>query len=396
MRILMINDYSVPFGGAERSVFETAKLLREKGHEVLVAGGKSGESFFTLFGRFFNPIWYFRTKQIIREFKPDVLHAHGLSRIVSPAPLVAARRMEVPVVMTFHDYHLYCAQSWGVTKGGEMCPGFSARCITGCRGGNGGIFSLVSGLVRYLKGLLHRSVIRRCVQSYICPARSYAQRLAESLRLSREQVFHLPYFVEDAEIPLEKPPTDSKVQFLYIGRLTPEKGCELLVRAVSELVHGMQVTEFHLAIVGSGPTLPALKELSESLQVASYLSFLGSAPPESVGTFYKSAHAIIIPSLWLETGPLVALEAMKYGRAIIGSNLGGIAEIVEPDKTGTLFPPGDDLALARLMKDLISSPERLARWGTEGKNRLISRFGREQFYEGLCTVYDRVIAIELS
>jgi len=65
--------------------------------------------------------YYFLTKKIIKEFNPDVVHIHNFSRYISPSPIVAAKKMRKRVVLTVHDFHIYCPKSWGIFQDGKVC-----------------------------------------------------------------------------------------------------------------------------------------------------------------------------------------------------------------------------------------------------------------------------------
>ena len=131
--------------------------------------------------------------------------------------------------------------------------------------------------------------------------------------------------------------------FVYLGRLSPEKGVRLLLRAFGRLRE--TVPAARLRIVGDGPERRALEALS-----AGGVTFTGRVPATEVDGMLADAWALVAPSIWAEPFGLVAAEAIVRGVPVIASQTGGFAETVEPGVSGLLFPNGDEDALASCLE----------------------------------------------
>jgi glycosyltransferase involved in cell wall biosynthesis len=136
-----------------------------------------------------------------------------------------------------------------------------------------------------------------------------------------------------------------------MGRLVSDKGCDLLLRALSLLKgDGVRPT---VSIIGDGAELPALKCMVDELGLSHQVVFLG-ALREGRGREVARHRIMVIPSRWAEPFGLVALEGLASGCVIAGSSAGGLPEAVGP--CGVLFPNGDVEAMASALKDLLTLP----------------------------------------
>ena len=132
--------------------------------------------------------------------------------------------------------------------------------------------------------------------------------------------------------------------FLFIGRLDVEKGTALLLRAFSRL--RQKVPSAILRIAGDGPERANLERLAGRLGIADATTFLGWLSPRDIEQQLRDPWASVVPSLWAEPLGLVAIEAILRAVPVIASASGGLAEIVEQDVSGLLFPNNDETALA--------------------------------------------------
>jgi glycosyltransferase involved in cell wall biosynthesis len=138
---------------------------------------------------------------------------------------------------------------------------------------------------------------------------------------------------------------------LFLGRLVSDKGCDLALRALALLKHEGLAPSF--TVIGDGPEMPALKQMTAQLGLADQVKFLG-AVREGRGEIVARHRIMVVPSLWEEPFGVVALEGIAAGCAVVASRGGGLPEAVGP--CGILFPNGDVEALASALKDLMTSP----------------------------------------
>lgn len=130
---------------------------------------------------------------------------------------------------------------------------------------------------------------------------------------------------------------------LSVGRIVHEKGVQVLIEAVPQILRQQPHTKF--VIAGTGPYLPSLQALAHERGVADHCIFTGFIPDDVRDKLYQVADVAVIPSLYEPFG-IVALEAMSYGCPVIVSETGGLAEVVRAHETGILTRPGDPASLA--------------------------------------------------
>lgn len=188
-------------------------------------------------------------------------------------------------------------------------------------------------------------------------------------------------------------PPDAPVRILFVGRLVERKGVEVLVRAVASGTFSRPV---ELRIVGAGewadPIRAAIREagLPEA-------RLLGRVSAEELRTEYENADVFVLPAVRDAKGDteglgVVLLEALRFERPVIASDIGGIPDIVRHEETGLLCPPGDARALAAAIGRLIDEPERARRFARQGRERAASVFGWDGIVAATTKAYERARA----
>ncbi len=168
-----------------------------------------------------------------------------------------------------------------------------------------------------------------------------------------------------------------------VARLARIKNHEILIRAYAKL-HAAPGKKTRLVIVGDGPERAALEEMSRQFGISADVSFLGERrdTPELLNAF----DIYILPSL-SEGMNLTLLEAMGAGLPVVASRVGGNVEIVEDGNTGYLFPSGNVDALSELFGRLVSEPERRARMGQSGRERVLRQFDQRAMMQHYLSLY---------
>lgn len=149
--------------------------------------------------------------------------------------------------------------------------------------------------------------------------------------------------------PAELEQAGSMPLLLFVGKLVPKKGVEVLLEAVA-LLHRRR-RPVHLAIVGGGPLESALRARARSLGIAAHTDFIGWVQNTRLGGFYAAADVVCVPSVRDASGetegtPVVLLEALANGATVVASRSGGIADVIHDGENGWLVPSGDASALA--------------------------------------------------
>jgi len=173
-----------------------------------------------------------------------------------------------------------------------------------------------------------------------------------------------------------------------VGRLVTEKGLPVLLRACRELAD--RGYDFRLKIVGDGPERPHLRVLARELNIDTQTQFLGSVPVDAISDLLTDAPVVVMPSVWEDVAPLVAIEQMMRGALVIASDIGGLGETV--DGAGLKFPPGDDRALAGCMRQALEDPALVREIGEKARRHALKTFTEERMVEEHVQVYQEILA----
>ncbi len=314
---------------------------------------------------------------------PSIVHAHNLWMRLSPLPLRAAKAAGVPVVMTVHDYHLVCPRKWMITAEDHPCESaFGTRCLhADCRGSKEGWAWLPYNQGRWLKIALHRQMLRAWVDVFVAPSDHLGTWIRRSLGV--ERVIHLPNF---ACRPLQSSVQPGEAhRLLFAGRLSREKGVDVLVRAMPAVLEKQQKTR--LTIAGDGPERASLERLATTLGLGDAVAFAGAVAGGELDELYRSAGICLLPTLWMENCPVAILEAMAHGRAVVATRIGGIPELVRDGMTGLLVERGDHRELAGALLALLAAPATVAAMGRHASQAYAARYTPEIHLDRLLAVY---------
>jgi glycosyltransferase involved in cell wall biosynthesis len=352
MRVLLVTDWLRRSGGMERS-FETIRRgLRGTGHDVRLLTSTAGSAAegtaeYRAFGsnapaaqallQVVNPFAVARVRAAVRDLRPDLALVGMVEQHLSPAALVALG--DVPTILSVGDYKPICPIHSKLLPSGERCK--VPAGLVCWRGGCVGLAHWLRDQPRYS---LFRAGIARA--DHILACSSWLQRALGEAGIRAEAVAlptppPSPHYVR---APAERP------LFVFVGRLSREKGVASLIRAFARTRESVPSAE--LRIVGDGEERASLERLSASLGLDAAVTFHGSLSLTGVEQELAVAWASVAPSLWAEPLGLAAAEAVVRGVPVIASSIGGLAEIVEHGRSGLLFPNGDEAALARCLEEV--------------------------------------------
>ena len=199
-------------------------------------------------------------------------------------------------------------------------------------------------------------------------------------------------------VRLRPDPDICRAGVLFVGRLTPHKGIDVLIRALP--------TGVRLTVVGTEGHDPRLPErdyprLLRALAAERPVEFLGAIDDDELARRYRTAAVLVIPSVEQtcygrtvavsELLGLVALEAMASGTPVIASRVGGLPEIVEDGVTGCLVPPGDVVALRSRIADLVGDPATAARLGSNARERVVSELSWDRCAQRCLEAYQQLL-----
>lgn len=391
MKILLVNDYGTPTGGAEVLTLSLREELHKRGHDVRVftscarATATDSYSDYECFGtmsRFrillqsANPWAFWRLRQILADFQPDVVHVGMFLTQLSPLILPVLRN--TPCLYHIHWYRCICP------LGTKWLPeGRSCRMPAGLACYRHGCLSLHDWApIMIQMGLWRRW--NRVFDVFVTNSHALKQRLqSEGVPSPIEVVWN------GVPVGPPRPSLTSYPTVVFASRLVREKGCDVLVQAFAQIVG--QLPDARLYIVGEGPEYTRLKRLITELQLTSHIVMPGYMSRSEMESRFAEAWVQVVPSRWEEPFGLVAAEAMMRGTAVVASATGGLREIVQDGHTGFLVPPDNRDALAAALLTVLRNRDLAERLGRNGRETAVQDFSIttvadkfERLYYRLC------------
>ena len=411
MKILIVNTYHYLRGGDCRHVFGLGDLLATSGHQVHYFAMKGKKNLQCVDSGFFvKEIDYrqvIRSKKLgtalkvlthstysvearkkigrfVDEIEPDIAHIHSIRHHITKSILPELGKREIPIVWTLHDFKELCPNTsfydgrtiCEMCKGGRYINIIRKRCKKG---------SLSASIVTFLEAVVNgRERYERLVDQYIAPSRFLRNKFLE-FGYSPEKILHLPNFIEiDRFVPL----FSQDGYLLFLGRLENGKGLRTLIEGFSLAKTGIGSS---LIIAGTGSMEDSLRAFARRLG-ASNVEFVGFRSGQELMDLTRNAKAILIPSELYENYPFSGLEAMAYGKPIIGSRIGGIPEQVQDGVTGFLFEPFNPVDLAAKINILNSLPqEKIKKMGRKGREKIEKENSSAIYLKRITEIYERVI-----
>jgi glycosyltransferase involved in cell wall biosynthesis len=330
VKVLVIHTAYKQRGGEDSVVFNEIQLLKNAGVEVsLLEFNNDKNTLLNVLQIPFNLASYNKTNTRIKEFKPDVIHIHNLHFAGSPAVIYAARARKIPVVLTLHNYRLLCPSATLFYRGELFTDSLNQEFPSSAA--VKGVYRNSILLTFWLSASMWLHQILgtwKLVNKYIALTPHTKQLFLNSkLDYLGHKIIIKPNFC----FPPKSVGNSTGNYFIYVGRLSEEKGIDVLLSAFKK-------NNLLLKIVGSGPLeADVIKAAVESKNI----EFLGSLPPAEVALLLSNAKALIFTSQWYETFGMVIIEAFSAGVPVIASNIGHLQMTVKNGINGLLFTTGD-------------------------------------------------------
>lgn len=380
MKILIINDYGTPTGGSERMSLMLRDGLRQRGHDArLFASSALPNSAASLadyeclgtVSRFrtllqtANPWAAQRLRQVLNEFRPDIVHVKIF--LTQLSPLILPLLQSIPSIYNVSWYRPICPIGTKLLPNGNFCHNpvgaacYQARCLP---------------LRDWLPLMLQMQLWHRWRSAFnLVIANSHA------VKDCLVQAGIAPVDVVWNGIPIRppRPPLTSPPTVAFAGRLVEEKGVDVLLRAFAQVVKA--IPEARLLVAGEGPDRDRLIALIAQLKLHPHVTFLGHLSRSELEHQFSHAWVQAVPSRWAEPFGIVAPEAMMRGTAVIASLAGGLSEIVCEGQTGFLVPPGEVEPLAQRLIQVLSDRSFAEQLGHQGRAVALSQFSESVFID---------------
>ena len=315
-------------------------------------------------------------ERLISLLCPDICHCHTIYHHLSPSILGTLRRAGIPTVMTLHDLKIACPAYHMFNRDGicERCRRgklynvLNHRCIKD---------SPLLSLVVMTEALVHQVLgsYSSCVDRFVSPCRFYIDKLVE-WGWSRQKFVHIP---NPINLDGYEPSYLAGRAFLYLGRLSPEKGLLTLIRAAAR-------AKVPVRLAGSGPQLEILE--SEAQRLEADVQFLGHLSGQSLVDEIRACRATVLAAEWYENAPMSILESFALGKPVIGARIGGIPELVREGSTGWLFESGSVSELADSLRAVASLRDScVAEVGRAARGLVESEYSSNLYRERMNRLY---------
>ncbi len=379
MKILIAHNAYQHRGGEDAVVEAEVALLRSYGHEIEIYRQHNNTlNHMSPAAAAISAIWSHRSanevEALCRDFRPDIIHVHNTFPLISPSLYWSACGMQLPVVQTLHNFRLLCPQAIFLREGKicEDCVGkVPWRSVTRkCYRASATQSAIITGMLATHRAL---GTYRKRVTRYIALNRFARSKYIDG-GLPADRIRIKPNFVQSAA----HPSWQGRCGGLYVGRLSSEKGLDVLAAAVK------LVRQIKVEVIGSGPL--------EALATSSFGDrYLGYRTLDDIMAHMSKAQFMVLPSICYENFPRTIVEAFSCGLPVIASRLGALADIVRDGVTGLLFNPGDPTDLAAKMVWAATHPEQMVRMGQAARAEYDAEYTPEHNYEMLMDIYEDAI-----
>lgn len=327
-----------------------------------------------------NPFAALALARKCREFKPDVIHFHNTFPLISPMAVWVASKY-APVVATLHNYRTVCAAGIPMREGKVCVSCIEKRCICGaikhkCYRG-----SLLATLPLAINIAIWRRVWKKCVTKFICLT-PFAKEMMIKAGLPKDKIVVKGNSIEDVRSRYKRTKGDGKFRFLYAGRMSDEKGPQVLIEAWNKM--GEDAPE--LLMIGDGDE----RGRYEAMVKSDRIKFVGQKAREEVLQAVVDADVVVIPSLCYEGLPTNILEAFMLGRPCLVSDLGALPSIVKDGVSGWIFKAGDAEDLIRVLKQLMMTTN-LAELGARAREEYLANYTPQMNINKAKEIYEALI-----
>jgi len=406
MKIILVNKYHHPCGGPETGILMRIKGLESVGHTIIPFSMQHPDNLKTDYDKYFvsnvdynnhsrlpwdlakttfRIIYNFEAKKkmedLIKVTKPDLAHLHNIYHQLSPSILPVLKKINVPVVMTLHDFKLLCPNYTFMRKEipCEECQGkhfykaVKYKCIK-----NSYLKSAVCVLEMYLHKL--SKIYLKNIDCFIALSRFTQEKLVR-YGLPQEKIKYLPNYVD---VPELKPDSVEEKYILFLGRLSDKNGIFHLIKAMRVL------PAIKLKVAGEGEQKKLIQDYLRENKMRN-VEMVGFLTGEELKKTIINSAFLVFPNNCYHNCPMSILESFAYGKPAIGANLGSVPELIEDGINGLLFEPGNVEDLAEKIKYLYHHPLLAQKMGISARKKVEEKYSEEEYYKKLLGIYDNLI-----
>ena len=415
MNIVIANRRFFPYSGPERYMFSIINTLQQDGCTVIPFSVKRTQNIPTEYSRYFvnppygenivhyrdanpslrqkmrvfaNCIYSLEAKKnmlrLLSENKVDLVYILQIDNDISPSIIHACRKHSVPVVMRLSAFSLICGSYYCmrdkefctlcVTKNPLQCTKY--KCIRK---------DFLPSFARSISMVVHNFLrIYDYVDAFICPS-DFLRRTFIQAGFPEKKFYQVNSFVNPDDY---QPNYTHSGYALYFGRISWEKGINYLVRAQKMLGEGT----YPLYIVGEADDPAYLENIKTIVETESIpnITFLGYKSGNELKEIVRNSRFIVAPSVYHDNSPMTVTESLAFGKPVVGSDLGGIADQIA-EGCGFKVPSKDAKSLSEKMKVLWENDALVAEYGRNARNHFEKHYSPQQHYSQLKHIFMKCV-----
>lgn len=389
LKLLYIhNNYASNNSGEEHAAEGIVNLLKQNGH-IVEWYRRSSEGLSSSLRKkisasmsgIYNPSAVMEVKQMLLEFRPDVVQIQNLYPLISPAIIKTIKASDIPIVMRCPNYRLFCPTGLHLDNKNKVCEkclttGREIHCIL--KNCENDIFKSIAYAARNYAARTWWDIFNH-VDVFIVQSEFQKQKFIDN-GIPDHKIAIVPGLTP--EINISRKQGEPKL-VTFVGRVSAEKGIIEFVEAARQL------PEVPFSVAGTiDPSMSMLKETSPK-----NIKWFGFLRGQQLDDLYQQSRIIVCPSKWFEGFPNVIVRAMKHGKPVITSNLGAMASIIDHKKNGLLVESGNADNLAEAVSQLYFSPDTCNKYGENGRKKSEEVYSSKQIYLKLMNIYSSLIKI---
>lgn len=416
MKICHITDYLPNYhkiwGGAEQGCYRIIQLLSKNSFEICVMGTKPLKKINEIFQFYEIPTWeryfnikflwryekvkdlclpfdsqaFFSTFHLLKKIGPDVLHLHRIN-FISFAPVLCAKLLNIPVVLSLYDYWSICPNLLLVNSENVICRKYQGvRCFYCIK--RGGSKQIDDGLV-VLRKIGFDFFLKKIDIFHVLSNSS--KNLLRNYGITEERVKVIP--LPSPISPGEVTNTDAEAGLtLFVGWVEPRKGLDIVVKAIDEVRHSCP--QVKLVVLGG------ITDVNYSSGIDFYIKqhklernieFKGKISFKQVNEYLKKAEIVVIAEQWENMSPVILTEAMALAKPIVAGEIGGIPEFIDDGKNGLLAQYNSSKDFADKIVWFLKNKQQAKEIGQKAREKILSMSSESNLASQFREMYDELV-----
>lgn len=405
MKILLAHKFFKYTGGADVFFFEVGRVLKNNGHEVAYFSTQDEDNLKCEQNNYFvkapdykdgNLInkslqflkipYNFSSKnnfsKLIEVFQPDIVHVFNIMTHISPSILDIAKRKKIPIIISCNDYKHICPNS-KLFHHGKICEECKGNRFYKCTVNKCSHNSLINSVASSLESYVHTflNIYKKNIDLFLFASDFMAFKTEE---FWGKGTFKWAKLLNPYNIPEIQSDERAGSFGLYFGRLIEEKGVHILVGALKS------AKEIPFKIVGDGPDIFQLKKIVKDAKLHN-IEFVGALWGNELNNLLYKCKFVVVPSIYNENFPYVILQSFAAGKPVIGTNRGGIPELVLDNERGLIYEANNILELTKKLRILWKNDSICIAMGKKARLFVFENFNDTVFYEQLISNYKKVL-----